>query len=299
MLQLDRVPSIDYGSKITVLDGTPDSVIEICKVHMIDEVLIFLPRNEHDLIDRLIEELQIIGVTTRVAIDYLSLPGLNKEAGLLFGEIPMLTYSHFSLNSDQLLAKRLLDILGSIVGLMLNLLMFPFIAAAIKLDSPGPVFFGQRRIGEHRRNFTCWKYRTMYLDAEAKKQELMAQNEMNGAMFKITSDPRITRVGRLLRRLSLDEFPQFWNVLTGDMSMVGTRPPTPDEVAVYENWQRKRISIRPGITGLWQISGRSTIRNFDDVVRLDIEYIESWSIWLDIRIILKTPLVIFNQQGAH
>lgn len=135
-------------------------------------------------------------------------------------------------------------------------------------------------------------------NAESKKNELLALNEMNGAMFKLKNDPRITKIGRFLRKTSLDEFPQFWNVLCGEMSLVGTRPPTPEEVASYEDWHRKRISIKPGITGLWQVSGRSQIQNFDDVVRLDLAYIETWSIWLDIQIILKTPLVMISRNGA-
>lgn len=138
----------------------------------------------------------------------------------------------------------------------------------------------------------------MHVDAEAQKQKLMALNEMKGAMFKIKNDPRVTRVGRFLRKTSLDEFPQFWNVLHGEMSLVGTRPPTPDEVANYQNWHRKRISIKPGITGLWQVSGRSQVQDFDDVVKLDLIYIETWTIWMDIRILLKTPLVMLARRGA-
>lgn len=138
----------------------------------------------------------------------------------------------------------------------------------------------------------------MCVDAEEQKQDLMALNEMKGAMFKVKNDPRVTRVGSFLRKMSLDELPQFWNVLCGEMSLVGTRPPTPDEVSSYENWHHKRISIKPGITGLWQVSGRNQVQAFDDVVRLDILYIETWTIWLDIRILFKTLWVVFARNGA-
>jgi len=275
-----------------------EQIVEYSKNNAIDEVIFALDKNDTYNIEEFIAELQTLGLTVRVVIDFLSIPGANKETSLFFGEIPMLTYSNFSLNSNQILAKRCLDIFGALVGLLINAMMLPFIAVAIKLDSHGPIFFGQSRVRENGRRFVCWKYRTMFVDAEAQKQALMEQNEMQGAMFKMQNDPRVTRVGNFLRRSSLDEFPQFWNVLCGQMSLVGTRPPTPDEVETYENWHRKRISIKPGITGLWQISGRNRIQNFDDVVRLDIRYIEEWSIWLDIKIILKTPWVMMMRRGA-
>jgi lipopolysaccharide/colanic/teichoic acid biosynthesis glycosyltransferase len=170
---------------------------------------------------------------------------------------------------------------------------------AIRLESPGPIFFGQTRVGENGRKFTCWKFRSMYLDAEERKRELLHLNEMGGAIFKIRDDPRVTRVGKFLRKTSLDELPQFWNVLRGEMSLVGTRPPTPDEVEKYENWQRRRISIKPGLTGLWQVSGRNSISDFNEVVRLDLKYIDGWSLGLDIKLLLKTLKVVFFREGAH
>ncbi len=139
----------------------------------------------------------------------------------------------------------------------------------------------------------------MYVDAESRKKDLIQRNEMNGAVFKIRNDPRVTRVGRFLRKTSLDELPQFWNILRGEMSLVGTRPPTPDEVECYEHWHRRRISIRPGLTGLWQVSGRNQVRDFDEIARLDIKYIENWSLWLDIKILFKTLQVILVGQGSY
>jgi exopolysaccharide biosynthesis polyprenyl glycosylphosphotransferase len=201
-------------------------------------------------------------------------------------------------DSSQLFLKRCLDLIGGVIGLLITLVLLPFIAAAIKLDSPGPLFFGQERVGRRGRFFKCWKFRSMYLDAEERKKELSHLNEMNGALFKIKNDPRITTLGAFLRKTSLDELPQFWNVLKGEMSLVGTRPPTPDEVATYENWHRKRICIKPGITGLWQVSGRNEISDFDAVVRLDLEYIDRWTLWLDIKILFKTVWVVFSRQGS-
>ena len=210
----------------------------------------------------------------------------------------MLTFYSRELNAGQLLAKRCLDIAGSIAGLAITAMLFPVIALAIRLDSPGPTMFGQMRLGENGRMFRCWKFRSMYIDAEARKQELMAQNEMQGAMFKIADDPRVTRVGAFIRKTSIDELLQFWNVLRGDMSLVGTRPPTPDEVTTYKHWHHKRISIKPGITGLWQVSGRNQIKDFDQVADLDIQYIDQWNLWMDVRILCKTMWVVFARSGA-
>jgi lipopolysaccharide/colanic/teichoic acid biosynthesis glycosyltransferase len=164
------------------------------------------------------------------------------------------------------------------------------IALAIKLDSRGPVFFSQERVGQNGRRFRMYKFRTMRALAQDEQQSLAEYNEMRGPIFKVANDPRITRVGRVLRRLSLDELPQFWNVLKGEMSLVGTRPPTPQEVEQYELWHYRRISIRPGMTGLYQVSGRGRIRDFDEIVRLDLKYVDEWSLALDVKILLRTLL---------
>lgn len=174
-------------------------------------------------------------------------------------------------------------------------------ALAIKLDSKGPVLFKQVRVGMNGRQFKIFKFRTMCADAEAKKKELMNQNEMgNNLMFKMENDPRITKVGGFLRKTSIDELPQFFNVLRGEMSLVGTRPPTVDEVSEYDRSHWRRISIKPGITGMWQVSGRSNIKDFDEVVKLDTQYIDNWSVWLDIKILFKTVFLVFNRKsGAY
>lgn len=173
-------------------------------------------------------------------------------------------------------------------------------AIAIKIDSKGPIFFKQVRVGMNGRKFKIFKFRTMCVDAEAKKKDLMQKNEMgNGLMFKIENDPRVTKVGGFLRKTSIDELPQFFNVLKGDMSLVGTRPPTVDEVSAYERSHWRRISIKPGITGMWQVSGRSDIKDFEEVVRLDTQYIDDWSVWLDIKILIRTVLLVFSHKGAY
>lgn len=215
------------------------------------------------------------------------------------GKALMLSNPSKVFNFGQLFLKRCLDIIGAVVGLIITAVILPFVAAAIRLESPGPLFFRQDRVGENGRIFKCWKFRSMFVGAETRKHGLMAHNEMQGAMFKMKDDPRVTRVGRFIRKTSIDELPQFWNVFKGEMSLVGTRPPTPDEVATYENWHRKRICIKPGITGLWQVSGRNQIQDFDEVVRLDIRYIEEWSLWLDIKILARTIWVVMAGKGAR
>ncbi|MEO1144769.1 MAG: sugar transferase [Cyanobacteria bacterium J06638_22] len=192
--------------------------------------------------------------------------------------------------------KRVIDIVGSIVGLGIVGVLFVPIAVAIKLDSKGPIFFGQTRCSRMGRRFKMWKFRSMVQDAEAKRH--LIENEASGAIFKSASDPRITKVGKFLRKTSLDEIPQFWNVLKGEMSLVGTRPPTPDEVEIYEIPQWQRLDVKPGMTGEWQVNGRSSIKEFEDIVRLDLKYQENWSLMYDLQLILKTVLVLFNKKSG-
>jgi exopolysaccharide biosynthesis polyprenyl glycosylphosphotransferase len=279
--------------------GALGDLVGICKDRPVDEV-IFCDSKEEARFDigEHIADLHEMGITARTVLNlYYRFQGA-KEVGMLHGEVPLPTFRSVSGDPDQLFFKRCLDIVGSCVGLGFAACAFPFIALAIKLESPGPLFFGQTRVRENGRTFTCWKFRSMYRDAEARKKELMHLNEMQGAIFKMKDDPRVTRVGAFLRKTSLDELPQFWNVLKGEMSLVGTRPPTPSEVEGYLNWQRKRICMKPGITGLWQVSGRNSIKDFDAVVRLDLEYIDTWSLATDLRLILRTLKVVFFREGA-
>lgn len=194
--------------------------------------------------------------------------------------------------------KRLIDILGAIIGLVITGVLFIPLAIAIKLDSPGPIFFGQVRCGWLGKRFKMWKFRSMVINAESLKSQV--QNEASGAIFKNKNDPRVTRIGRFLRKTSLDELPQFWNVLRGEMSLVGTRPPTPDEIERYEIPKWQRLDVKPGMTGEWQVHGRSQIQDFEDVIRLDLRYQQNWNLLYDIKLILKTILVLFNKNaGAY
>lgn len=198
----------------------------------------------------------------------------------------------------QCLAKRAIDMCGSFATLVLLLPLFLPAMVAVRLSGPGPVFFAQDRCGLHGRLFRFYKFRTMVVDAEARKAELAHLNEVSGPAFKIKRDPRITRVGAVLRKLSLDELPQLWNVLKGDMSLVGPRPPTRDEVERYTTRQAQRLAVMPGVTGLWQVNGRTTIADFDQWIELDLRYARQWSVWLDLVILAKTPLEVLRMRGA-
>ena len=192
--------------------------------------------------------------------------------------------------------KRTIDIIGSLVGLLITAILFVPIAITVKIDSPGPIFFHQTRCGWLGKRFKMTKFRSMCVNAEALKQKV--PNQAQGAIFKNTNDPRITKVGRFLRRTSLDELPQFWNVFKGEMSLVGTRPPTPDEVERYEVPQWQRLNVKPGMTGEWQVYGRSRITNFEQVIELDLRYQQNWSHWYDIQIILKTVFILFRKKSG-
>ncbi|MGA9378156.1 MAG: anti-sigma factor antagonist [Phormidium sp.] len=194
--------------------------------------------------------------------------------------------------------KRCLDVVGAIVGLGITAILFIPIAIAIKLDSPGPLFFGQIRCGWMGKKFRMWKFRSMCVNAEQMKAQV--ENQLAGPLFKNDNDPRVTKVGRFLRKTSLDEIPQFWNVLIGEMSLVGTRPPTPDEVEKYDVPEWQRLDVKPGMTGEWQVNGRSQIRNFEDVIRLDLKYQQNWSLMYDLKLIFKTIFIVFNRNsGAY
>ena len=277
--------------------GQVKDIISFCNGTPVDEMIWCLERGTEEQEDVYYHMLKM-GITFRSVLDYSHRPSTRVDLSLFHGQFQILTFYSREFNSSQLMIKRCLDVAGSLVGLAITAVLFPFIALAIRLDSPGPIFFSQMRVGENGRKFRCWKFRSMFVDAEARKQELMAKNEMQGAMFKIADDPRVTKVGKFLRRTSIDELLQFWNVLKGEMSLVGTRPPTPDEVMKYKHWQRKRICIKPGITGLWQVSGRNKINDFDQVADLDIHYINQWSIWMDVRILFKTLGVVLARSGA-
>ncbi len=276
------------------------SLLDYVVHHNVDEVFI----NDNDImhepvLKEWISELENMGVIVDLNIDIFNIPSSGKKVLNRVGKYAVVTFARNIFSNRQILAKRMLDIFGSLIGMIILGIATVFVAPAIKLDSPGPVFFGQTRVGKNGRKFTFYKFRSMYQDAEQRKKELMKKNEVKGLMFKMEDDPRITRVGKFLRNTSLDELPQFWNVLRGDMSLVGTRPPTVDEFERYEAKHKCRLSMTPGLTGLWQISGRSDIKDFDEVVKLDMQYIDNWSILQDIKILILTVWVVLTGKGSR
>jgi exopolysaccharide biosynthesis polyprenyl glycosylphosphotransferase len=278
--------------------GRLEDLQDCCKRYPVDEVVFCLAKDQVVDIEEHLQHLEELGVTVRMVLDFYKVDRYRRDLSFFENSLPILTFYAKTLDAQQLFLKRILDILGALIGLLGLLLLFPLVALGIKIESPGPVFYSQERVGESGRTFRIWKFRSMYMDADVHKSRLANQNEMKGAFFKMANDPRVTFVGKFLRLTSLDELPQFWNVLKGEMSLVGTRPPTLEELDQYENWHRRRISIKPGITGLWQVSGRSEIEDFDDVVKLDLQYIDNWSLGLDTRILLKTIWVVLARKGS-
>lgn len=279
------------------LVGTADSssYLKAIKENVVDEVLVCL--SDEATRGPLIESLLDIGLTVHIDIGQFINEAPNARVNNI-NERSVITAAVNPITFRQAFIKRCIDIVGAVIGLVFTAILFIIFAPIIFIQSPGHIIFKQKRVGKNGRIFNFYKFRSMYPDAEARKQALMEQNKMNGLMFKMDNDPRIIPIGRFLRRTSLDEFPQFWNVLKGDMSLVGTRPPTLDEYEKYTLYHASRLSIKPGITGLWQISGRSNITDFEDVVDLDREYIRNFSLTEDLRIMIRTILVVFTHKGA-
>ena len=280
--------------------GCLDDLEELVREHYIDQVYIIQKQDtELPFTQKYVDLCIDMGVTVRLIVDFYKRRRASSYVSTV-GTYPVITYHTISLNTYEQMIKRVMDIAAGLVGCILFSPVMLITAIAIKLDSPGPVLFKQTRVGQNGRHFQIYKFRSMYIDAEERKKELMAQNEIGGGvMFKMKDDPRITKVGKFIRKFSIDELPQFFNILFGSMSLVGTRPPTVDEVEKYERNHWRRISIKPGLTGMWQVSGRSNITNFDEIVELDVEYIDNWSLLLDIRIIFKTVLVLFKHEDAY
>ncbi len=264
----------------------------------VDEVFICLPGIPVTEIRDMVWKFEEMGLTCHYNVDLFSRSNPNTYVQQMAG-YSVISFSLKTMDSRRLLIKRLVDIIGALVGLAITAVLTPFVALAIRLDSPGPVFFSQTRIGKNGRRFKIWKFRSMYTDAEARKKELEARNEVKGLMFKMEDDPRITKVGRFLRKTSIDETPQFLNILVGDMSLVGTRPPTEDEFEQYNGYYRRRMSITPGLTGMWQVSGRSDIQDFEEIVKLDLAYIDNWSLGLDIKILFMTVFTVLGRKGSR
>lgn len=266
----------------------------------VDELFVTVNLDDNEELKNVLSQAEEMGIRVNIKINLEVFDYLPKSFIIVskFGNLHCISVSRKFVSNQKAIAKRLLDYTGGIVGFIIFCVAYLVLAPIIKLDSKGPVLFSQDRVGRNGRIFKCYKFRSMRSDAEEIKKSLMSQNEMNGLMFKMENDPRITKVGHFIRRTSLDELPQFINVLKGDMSLVGTRPPTVDEYNNYEPKHKARVSMTPGLTGLWQVSGRSNIKNFDDVVKLDMEYIDNWSVLLDIKIILLTIKVVLFGKGA-
>ena len=265
--------------------------------HNIEEVLITLPWMYHRKIISIMAQCERQNVTARLVPDIFQMSLSRVEIEDLNG-IPLIGIREIAFSRWGLVVKRVLDIVVSSVGLVILAPLLGLVALAIKLDSPGPILFRQVRVGKNGKHFVLYKFRSMREGAEQEQEQLADRNEASGPLFKIREDPRQTRIGKLIRRLSIDELPQLYNVLRGEMSLVGPRPPVPKEVDAYLEWHKKRLEISPGMTGLWQVSGRSDL-TFDEMVLLDIYYIENWSPALDTIITLRTiPRVLFGD-GAY
>lgn len=291
----------DIGNEVkgARIAANRDNLMDVAKLAAIDEVFMDITGEPEGYAEEIIRNFEAMGVECHYNIGIHRTPKIQDGKMDRFGAYTVITYSMNHVNYRMIWVKRVIDILGGMVGLIITGILTPFIAIAIKLDSPGPIFFCQTRIGKNGRRFKFYKFRSMYIDAEERKKELMQQNEVKGLMFKMENDPRITKVGKFLRKTSLDELPQFYNILVGDMSLIGTRPPTTDEFEKYSLYYRRRLSMTPGLTGMWQISGRSDISDFDEVVRLDLEYIDNWSLLLDIKILFQTVKVVLLGKGSR
>ncbi len=276
--------------------GSIQELESILNEHVVDEIAVARPLTYDSRLREKLAYCQDMGITITMLLETQSLD--IKAQVAMVGDLPTLKFHMVSLNETQLFIKRVMDVFGGMIGMIIFAIVFIIIGPLIKMETPGPVIFKQERVGRNGRIFKVWKFRSMGIDAEKRKKDLMMKNEMKGHMFKMEHDPRVTKIGAFIRKTSIDEIPQFYNVLKGDMSLVGTRPPTVNEVTEYEVKHRRRISITPGITGMWQVSGRSDIEDFEEVVRLDEEYIRNWSILLDIKIIFRTFLVVFARRGS-
>jgi exopolysaccharide biosynthesis polyprenyl glycosylphosphotransferase len=276
--------------------GTLDGFQRLVETTVLDEV-IFVMGRRLPAIEEMVLLCEELGVSTRICMDVFATRIATRAVEDLDG-IPLLSLSTVPQDGLALAAKRVVDVVVSATALVLLSPLLLGVAIAIRLDSAGPVLFRQRRVGMNGREFTLYKFRSMYQDAERRLEALRAKNEVSGPVFKMKDDPRVTRVGRFIRRTSVDEFPQFWNVLRGEMSVVGPRPPLPSEVQQYRRPHLRRLSVRPGITCTWQVSGRSGI-GFDRWMELDLSYIDNWSLWHDLKILARTIPAVLTGRGAQ
>ncbi len=275
--------------------GHPEKLKEIISLEQVDYLMVAVELDELPRAKESALLAEQMGVAVVVMSQQFDLK-LSRAQSVRVGNISGVKYSSAPVGKFSLLCKGLSDKIGALVGLILFLPVMIAAAIAIKIDSRGPIFFRQIRSGINGKTFKLWKFRTMEIDAEKKKAELLSKNEMSGPVFKISNDPRVTKVGRYLRKYSIDEFPQFMNVLTGDMSLVGPRPPLPEEVVGFEPWQHRKLSVKPGLTCLWQAGGRNDI-DFEDWMKMDLEYIDNWSLWEDTKIMARTIPTVLKGSG--
>ena len=292
--QAENVGREIFGQKVV---GSYDDILKLLHENSLDEVIITVSTWRMGEIRKVLEACEREGVQVRIISDFLGKIAKRIRADTVYG-LPIISISYIPDSKVALAMKRTMDIVVSALLLVLLAPVFLVIAAAIKVSSPGPSFYQWHVVGFKKKPFRSWKFRTMEVGAEALKEKLGHLNEMTGPVFKIQNDPRITPLGRVLRKYSLDELPQLWSVLKGDMSLVGPRPAGPHELVGYESWQRRKLSIKPGLTCLWQVHGRNRIRNFEDWVKMDLEYIDNWSLWLDCKILLKTIPAVLTGKGA-
>lgn len=284
---------------ICVNDNNYQEALDYIVHNEVDEIFVSIDTKDgFDDYKRFISDSVGMGIKVDIDINQFELDVPGRKYLDNIANHAVVSISRNQMTISQTFVKRVMDIIGSMLGMIVFLLAFIIIGPIIKLDSKGPIIFVQKRVGKNGRIFDFYKFRSMYIDAEERKKELLDKNEVEGLMFKLENDPRITKVGKFIRKTSIDELPQFWNVLKGDMSLVGTRPPTVDEYERYESWHKSRLSMKPGITGLWQISGRSDIKDFNEVVKLDMQYIDNWSLTEDIKILLKTVGAVFTGKGS-
>lgn len=296
ILEKEKLVGADIAGIPVVADYK--SMMEYIKKNAVDEVFIHLPSQTELPIKKIIKELETMGIVVNLNINTFELEVSSEKQIEKIGTYYTVSFAPKIHSFKQLFIKRVMDIVGAIIGLMLTAIITIFLAPILLLESPGPLFFSQTRVGKNGRRFQIYKFRSMYIDAEERKKELMDKNEMDGLMFKMENDPRVTKVGKFIRKTSLDEFPQFWNVLKGEMSLVGTRPPTEEEFLQYEGYHKRRLSATPGLTGVWQVSGRSDTKNFEDIVKMDVDYINNWSLKKDVLILFKTVDVVLRGRGA-
>ena len=270
-----------------------DKIRDYILENVVDELIFIYADVDISRFSSLITECSHLGLMVNMVLDTTGIEFQKTEIDII-GPYNVISFQSYDYTPSQRFMKRTIDVIGGFVGLVFFILLYLIIAPLIKLSSKGPVLFYQKRKGKNGRDFNLYKFRTMYSNAEERLHDYDKQNEMQGHMFKIKNDPRITPFGRFLRKSSLDEFPQFINIIKGEMSLVGTRPPTVDEFKSYETHHRRRLSVQPGLTGMWQVNGRNKITDFEEIVKLDTDYIDNWSIWLDLRIILKTFIVMFT-----